>query len=66
MLSEINQTPADMPAPVAGLIDGATSERTLDDFAVQVDAQEGVQIDRLDRGTALLVRTATQCIDSSS
>jgi hypothetical protein len=57
MLSEINQTPADMPAPVAKLIDGATSERTLDDFAVQVDAQEGVQIEGLDPGTALLVRT---------
>src|SRR4030095_11106750 len=57
MLSEINQTPADMPAPVAELIDRATSARTLDDFTVQVDAQEGVQVDRLDPGTALLVRT---------
>jgi hypothetical protein len=57
MLSEINRPNDAPPEALAEWVGHATSERTLDDFASQVDAREGVDIDRLDPGTALLVRT---------
>ena len=57
MLHDLNPAPAHFPETLPDWIGHATSELTLDNFAMRVDAQDGIDIHHLEAGTTLVVGT---------
>jgi hypothetical protein len=57
MLPDLNAAPAHVPATLADWMGHVTSEPTLDNFARQVGALDGINICHLEPGTTLAVHT---------
>jgi hypothetical protein len=57
MLSDLNAAPAPVPATLADWMGHVTNEPTLDNFALQVGARDGIDIGHLEPGSTLVVHT---------